>query len=39
LPCVSGLAGATDILQDGQLVEVDGANGIVRLIENEDNGA
>lgn len=36
LPCVSGLDNATHILQDGQLVEIDGANGIVRLIDNKD---
>ena len=33
LPCVSGVDGATDSLQDGQLVEIDGANGIVRLLD------
>lgn len=33
VPCVSGLDNATQILQDGQLVEVDGSNGIVRLLE------
>jgi pyruvate,water dikinase len=31
-PCVSGLENATKILKDGQMVEMDGANGIVRLI-------
>jgi pyruvate,water dikinase len=31
-PCVSGLVDATKILQDGQVVEVDGGNGIVRLV-------
>lgn len=30
-PCVSGLENATEILKDGQMVEMDGANGIVRL--------
>ena len=33
IPCVSGLDGATDLLKDGQLVEVDGSNGIVRLLD------
>ncbi len=33
VPCVSGLDNATHILQDGQLVEVDGSNGIVRILE------
>jgi pyruvate,water dikinase len=32
IPCVSGLDGATDLLKDGQLVEVDGSNGIVRIL-------
>lgn len=32
-PCVAGLEGATELFQDGQLVELDGANGIVRLIQ------
>ena len=36
IPCVSGLHGATDKLKDGQLVEVDGSNGIVRLLEEAD---
>ena len=33
IPCVSGLDDATSILKDGQLVEVDGSNGIVRILE------
>ena len=33
IPCVSGVDEATAILHDGQLVEVDGSNGIVRVIE------
>ena len=33
IPCVSGLDGATDLLKDGQLVEVDGSHGMVRIIE------
>jgi pyruvate,water dikinase len=33
IPCVSGLDDATHLLKDGQLVEVDGSNGIVRILE------
>ena len=33
IPCVSGLDDATSLLTDGQLVEVDGSNGIVRILE------
>jgi phosphohistidine swiveling domain-containing protein len=33
IPCVSGLDDATSKLKDGQLVEVDGSNGIVRVLE------
>ena len=33
IPCVSGLDDATHILKDGQLVEVDGSNGLVRVLE------
>jgi phosphoenolpyruvate synthase/pyruvate phosphate dikinase len=32
VPCVSGLEDATRILADGQMVEVDGSNGIVRIL-------
>ena len=35
LPCVSGITQATEILEDGQLIEVDGSNGIIRLLEGE----
>ena len=31
-PCVAGIEDATGILRDGQVVEVDGLNGIVRLM-------
>jgi pyruvate,water dikinase len=34
-PCVAGLVGATSRLRDGQVVEVDGANGVVRLVASE----
>ena len=33
IPCVSGVDDATSKLKDGQLVEVDGSNGIVRVLE------
>jgi rifampicin phosphotransferase len=35
IPCISGLDDATNILKDGQLVEVDGSNGIVRILKLE----
>lgn len=33
LPCVSGLHGVTQIIKDGDLIEVDGTHGIVRIIQ------
>jgi len=33
LPCVSGLPGVTGIIKDGDLLEVDGTNGIVKILE------
>ncbi len=36
-PCVAGIISATEKLKDGQLVEVDGSNGVVRIIEIENN--
>jgi phosphohistidine swiveling domain-containing protein len=32
IPCVSGLVGAMEIIHDGDLLEVDGTNGIVKII-------
>jgi phosphoenolpyruvate synthase/pyruvate phosphate dikinase len=32
-PCLSGVEHATEILMDGQTVEMDGASGIVRLVQ------
>jgi len=32
-PCVAGIESATLILSDGQMVEMDGANGIIRFVE------
>ncbi|OIQ26551.1 PEP/pyruvate-binding domain-containing protein [uncultured Vibrio sp.] len=33
LPCVSGLDGVTSVIQDGDLLEVDGTNGIVKILQ------
>jgi pyruvate,water dikinase len=33
-PCVVGIENATSILQDGQWIEMDGASGIVRLVQD-----
>lgn len=33
LPCVSGLDGIKDLIEDGQMIEVDGTHGVVRLID------
>jgi pyruvate,water dikinase len=33
IPCVSGVNDATHLLKDGQLVEIDGSNGVVRILE------
>jgi pyruvate,water dikinase len=32
-PCVAGIQGVTTALQDGQLIEVDGTTGVVRILE------
>jgi len=32
-PCVAGITGIYDVFEDGQLVEVDGTNGQIRIIE------
>lgn len=32
IPCVSGLMGIMDMIQDGDLIEVDGYNGVVKLL-------
>jgi pyruvate,water dikinase len=36
IPCVSGLDDATSLLKDGQWVEVDGSNGVVRMLEEAE---
>jgi rifampicin phosphotransferase len=38
IPCVSGLDDITDTLKDGQWVEVDGSNGIVRILDGPTSG-
>lgn len=32
IPCVSGVANAQNIIKDGDLLEVDGSSGIVKII-------
>ncbi|MEO2198897.1 MAG: PEP/pyruvate-binding domain-containing protein [bacterium] len=39
LPCVSGLDGATKMIQDGQLIEVDGSAGVVRVLPPDEEQA
>jgi len=34
IPCVSGLMGIMDIIKDGDLIEVDGFNGLVKIIQS-----
>jgi phosphohistidine swiveling domain-containing protein len=36
LPCVSGMTGATEVIRDGQLIEVDGTRGIIRILDDCD---
>jgi len=33
IPCVSGIQGIPNTLQDGQLIEVNGTTGIVRILD------
>lgn len=37
IPCVSSLWEATNIIKDGDLIEVDGTNGVVKIIKNRSN--
>lgn len=39
LPCVSGLDGITETIRDGQIIEVDGSAGVVRLVLDEEQTA
>lgn len=34
LPCVSSVYDATKIIKDGDLIEVDGSNGLIRILAN-----
>ena len=34
IPCISGLMGIIDVIKDGNLIEVNGTNGVVRIIED-----
>ena len=36
IPCVSGLMGIMDIIKDGDLLEVDGSNGVVKILESKE---
>jgi len=36
IPCVSGITDATQFISDGQLIEVDGSNGVVRILESSE---
>ncbi len=33
IPCVSGVIGVMELINDGDLLEVDGTHGIIRIIE------
>lgn len=35
IPCVSGVDDATDVLKDGQTVEIDGSSGWVRVLDGD----
>jgi pyruvate,water dikinase len=35
IPCVSGLIGIMDMVKDGDLLEVDGTNGLVKIMDNQ----
>ena len=37
IPCVSGIFKAAEIIKDGDLLEVDGSNGIVRILDEESS--
>lgn len=36
IPCVSGIGGVMERLKDGEMIEVDGSNGIVRIVEETE---
>ncbi len=33
IPCVSGIIGITELIKDGDLIEVYGTNGVIRILE------
>jgi pyruvate,water dikinase len=35
IPCVSGITDATRFISDGQLIELDGSNGVVRILDGD----
>jgi len=39
IPCVSGVDSATAVIKDGDLLEVDGTNGVVKIIADEEHEA
>jgi phosphohistidine swiveling domain-containing protein len=39
IPCISGITGAVEKIQDGQLLEVDGSNGILRVVDEANADA
>ena len=38
-PCVSGIRDATQVLRDGELIEVDGNAGVLRLLDDGETGS
>lgn len=38
LPLVSGISDVCDLIEDGQLIEVDGTNGTVRILNDDEEG-
>jgi pyruvate,water dikinase len=37
IPCVSGVDNATTIIKDGDLLEVDGTNGVVKIVDDDEH--
>lgn len=37
-PCVAGVQHATQVLKDGDYIEIDGTTGIIRILESQNNG-
>ena len=36
IPCVSGVENATGVIKDGDLLEVDGTNGVIKIIVDDE---